>query len=138
MMDKERRWGEEDRIREIAFTKTITVFLLLSRVGACLILKILSAAFVRRWWCIKESSAYFESLALILKPKASILIQKLLNKHLIPHDSYFFSMFHCLYTCFILLLICLFYIPYCGNMVIFQERRGGTEMRHADLKLWWR
>lgn len=59
MMDKERRWGEEDRIREIAFTKTITVILLLSRPGAHLIPKILGAALVRGRH-LKGRGAYFK------------------------------------------------------------------------------
>ena len=48
-----------DRIREITFTKTIGVFLLLSRPDAYLIPKILGVALVRGR-CLKEGGAYFK------------------------------------------------------------------------------
>ena len=60
-----RRWTkkgaeeEADRIREIAFTKTITVFLLLSRTWIYLVPKILGTAFVTGQR-LKEGCTYFK------------------------------------------------------------------------------
>ena len=51
--------GEVGRIIETTFTKTITVFLLLSHPGAYSILKILGAVLIRGQR-LKEGGAYFE------------------------------------------------------------------------------
>ena len=51
--------GEVERIIEIKFMKTITVFFLLSRAGSYLISKILGAVLVRRRPVI-EGGAYFK------------------------------------------------------------------------------
>ena len=59
LMDKERHRGQVDRIIEIKFVKTVTVFLLLSHPVAWLIPRILGVVLVRGRR-LKEDGTYFK------------------------------------------------------------------------------